>query len=149
MPRNGRGPQFNHPRMSPRGEIYLNPAASLHLSSSTLLLHLSQQDYLQISTSKKHSYSYGTYQPKIRISHPAKQFEPSRILDSICCHNIILTILYSKRNIAFKRHSRPFPGVHLQSMERWVVTYLTPFGANRISVLWSEGKHPLQISGST
>jgi len=97
---------------------------------------------------KKHSYGYGTYQPKIRISHPAKQFEPSHILDSICCHNIILTILYPKRNIAFERHSRPFPGVHLQSMERWVVTHLTPFGAKRISVLWSEGKHPLQISGS-
>jgi hypothetical protein len=45
--RNVRGPQFDNPRMSPRGEVYLNQGVVFQPSSGTLLPHHSQKNQLQ------------------------------------------------------------------------------------------------------
>jgi hypothetical protein len=125
--RDVRGPQFDNPGMSPRGEVYLNHGVALHPSSSTLLPHHPQQYFNSnfLLQKKTYFYSYGTYQTTSRSSHSTEQFNPSRILDSICCYNNILAILYSKRNLAVEKHPRALPCFYLQRMERCVSTDLT------------------------
>jgi hypothetical protein len=104
-------------------DISGNQAASVHLDCCALLDPYFQQDYLQISTSTKiFYYSYDIHQLAARISHSAgwlPRFQPFSILDSICCHNNLLAILYPEILLAVERPTWPLPCFHFQSLERY------------------------------